>query len=83
MLNLTITFRSGKHENINGVTKIECMYDTLKSPIDILGGMFKFKDIKLNGNTFAIFKDGKEKPCGFYNGDAIETFKVEHVSESS
>lgn len=83
MLNLTITFRSGKHENINGVTKIECIYDTLKSPIDILGGMFKFKDIKLNGNTFAIFKDGKEKPYGFYNGDAIETFKVEHVSESS
>lgn len=83
MLNLTITFRSGKHENITGVTKIECIYDTLKPPIDILGGMFKFKDIKLNGNTFAIFKDGKEKPYGFYNGDAIETFKVEYVSESS
>lgn len=83
MLNLTITFRSGKHETIIGVTKIECIFDTFKGPIDIFGGMFSFKEIKLNGNTFAIFKDGKEKPYGFYNGDAIETFKVERVSESS
>lgn len=83
MLKLTITFRSGKHETINGVTKIECMYDTLKPPIDIFGGMFKFKDIKLNGNTFAIFKDGKEKPYGFYNGDAIETLKIENIPENN
>ena len=83
MLNLTITFRSGKYENINGVTKIECIFDTFKKPIDIFCGMFSFKDIKLDGNTFAIFKDGKEKPYGFYNGDAIETFKVDYVSESS
>ena len=83
MLNLTITFRSGKHETITGVTKIECIFDTFKGPIDIFGGMFSFKEIKLNGNTFAIFKDGKEKPYGFYNGDAIETFKVERISESN
>lgn len=83
MLNLTITFRSGKHETINGVTKIECIYETFKKPEAILGGMFKFRDIKLNGNTFAFFKDGEDKPYGFYNGDAIETFKVEYVSESS
>lgn len=83
MLNLTITFRSGKHETITGVTKIECIFETFKKPIDIFGGMFSFKEVKLNGNTFAIFKDGEDKPYGFYNGDAIETFKVEYVSESS
>lgn len=83
MLNLTITFRSGKHETITGVTKIECMYDTLKSPVDIFGGTINTKNIKLNGNTFAFFKDGEDKPYGFYNGDAIESLKIEKIPESS
>ena len=83
MLNLTITFRSGKHETLNGVTKIECKYETFKKPEAILGGMFSFTDIKLNGNTFAIFKDGEDKPYGFYNGDAIESLKIENIPESN
>lgn len=83
MLNLTITFRSGKHETINGVTKIECIYDSLKAPIDIFGGMINIRIIKLDGNTFAIYKDGSDTPYGFYNGNAIETLRMEKVSESS
>ena len=45
--------------------------------------MFSFTDIKLNGNTFAIFKDGEDKPYGFYNGDAIESLKIENIPESN
>ena len=81
MLNLTITFRSGKHETITGVTKIECIYDSLKAPFDIFGGMINIRSIKLDRNTFAIYKDSSDTPYGFYNGNAIEPLRMEKAPE--